>query len=82
MPRSIRLSKAKHVSSTRKPARHRISIDDELLAEALQLTGASSTRDVIEQSLQLLVRLKRQERLRGVRGRLRWSSDLDLMRRD
>jgi Arc/MetJ family transcription regulator len=40
----------------------RIRIDDELLAEATQLTGASSTREVIEQSLQLLVRAKRQER--------------------
>ena len=45
-----------------KQQRLRIKIDDELLAEAIQLTGASSTRDVIEQSLQLLVRLKRQER--------------------
>jgi Arc/MetJ family transcription regulator len=45
-----------------KQQRLRIRIDDELLAEATQLTGASSTREVIEQSLQLLVRAKRQER--------------------
>jgi len=45
-----------------KQQRLRIKIDDELLAEATQLTGASSTREVIEQSLQLLIRLKRQER--------------------
>jgi len=54
-----------------KQQRLRIKIDDELLAEAIQLTGASSTRDVIEQSLQLLVRMKRQERSCRARGFLK-----------
>ena len=54
-----------------KQQRLRIKIDDELLAEATQLTGASSTREVIEQSLQLLVRMKRQERSCRARGFLK-----------
>jgi hypothetical protein len=60
----------------------RVRIDDAPLCEALQLSSASSTRDVLEQNLQLLVRLKHQEQLRGARGPLRWSSDLAVMRRD
>jgi len=60
----------------------RVRIDNGLLAETMQVTGASSTHEVIAQSEQLLLRLKRQEQLRGARGRLRSSSDLAVMRRD
>ena len=49
------------MSTTLRSTRLRISINTELLAEAMQLCGATSAREVIEQSLQLLVRLKRQD---------------------
>ena len=56
------------MTATLKTTRLRITLNDELLAEAMQLTGRASTREVIEQSLQLLVRLKRQEQLSDARG--------------
>ena len=62
--------------------RTNIVIDDTLMAEALKVTGARSKREVVELGLKTLVRLKRQERLRGLRGKLRWSGDLDAMRTD
>ena len=62
--------------------RTNIVIDDELMAEAQQLTGIATKREVVEQALQLLVRLKRQETVKAWRGRLTWEGDLDTMRRD
>lgn len=59
------------MSSTLRSTRLRISIDDALLAEAMQIYCATSVREVIEQSLQLLVRRKRQEPLRDARGFLK-----------
>ena len=62
--------------------RTNIVIDDNLMAEALKVTGARSKREVVELGLKTLVQLKRQERIRGLRGKLRWSGDLEAMRTD
>lgn len=62
--------------------RTNIVIDDELMQQALELTGARTKREVVELGLETLVRLKRQERLKGLRGALRWEGNLDAMRRD
>ena len=62
--------------------RTNIVIDDELIAEAMRLSGARTKREAVERSLRLLVQLKRQERLRGARGKLQWIGDLEAMRRD
>jgi len=62
--------------------RTNIVIDDELVAEAQRLTGISTKRGVVEEALQLLVRLKRQEAVKAWRGKLPWDGDLETMRRD
>jgi len=62
--------------------RTHIVIDDQLLAEALKLAGLRTTREVVEASLRLMVRMMRQERIRGASGRLTWNGDLEAMRRD
>jgi len=62
--------------------RTNISIDDELIAEAMKLSGARTRREAVEDSLRLMVLLKRQERIRRARGKLKWVGDLDVMRRD
>jgi Arc/MetJ family transcription regulator len=59
-----------------------VVIDDTLMERALTLSGLQSQREAIEEGLRLLVRLKEQERLRTVRGKLRWEGDLGAMRRD
>jgi hypothetical protein len=48
----------------------------------MRLSGARTKRQAVEDSLRLMVRLKRQERIRSRRGRLPWKGDLDEMRRD
>ena len=60
--------------------RTNIVIDDALLAEALSCTGLSTKKAVIEEALRTLVRLKGQEQVRALRGRLRWEGDLQVMR--
>ena len=62
--------------------RTNIVIDDQLMAQAQQLTGCKTKREAVEVALRLLVRIKQQERIRTARGKLRWEGDLEGMRRD
>lgn len=62
--------------------RTNIDIDDALMADALELGGFKTKKDAVEEALRLLVRTRRQGRIRRLRGRLRWEGSLDEMRRD
>lgn len=62
--------------------RTNIVIDDELMNEALALSQLKTKRAVVETGLKLLIQMKKQERIRDFRGKLRWDGDLDEMRRD
>jgi len=62
--------------------RTNIVIDDQLMSEALRLSGAPTKRRLVEDSLKLMIQLKRQERVRAARGKLKWSGNLEAMRRD
>ena len=59
-----------------------IVIDDDLLGKAMRATGSKTKREVVDLGLAALVRLKEQEEIRGLRGRLRWTNHLREMRRD
>lgn len=50
------------------------------MQQAQACTGLRTKRETVEAALQLLVRLKEQERIRAARGKLRWEGDLDAMR--
>ena len=60
--------------------RTNVVIDDELMADALESTGLNTKKAVIEEALRTLVRLKRQERVRSLRGKLQWEGDLNMLR--
>lgn len=60
--------------------RTNIDIDDKLLSDAMKATGASTKREVVELGLASLVKLKKQERVKKLRGALRWEGDLASMR--
>ena len=62
--------------------RTNVVIDDQLMQDALQLSGLRTKKAAIEAGLRLLVQLSRQERVKDFRGRLKWSGDLDKMRTD
>lgn len=57
-----------------------ISIDDQLVNEALAVTGLTTQEEVISLGLQTLIYLNRQSKIRGFRGKLKWDGDLDEMR--
>ncbi len=61
--------------------RTNIVIDDKLMAQALKLGGYRTKRRAVEEGLRLLVRLRRQERARRLRGKLDWQGSLDELRR-
>jgi Arc/MetJ family transcription regulator len=57
-------------------------IDDLLMADALQATGAKSKREVVELGLKTLLMLKQQENIKAFKGKLKWEGDLEQMRID
>jgi len=62
--------------------RTNIVIDDNLMKETLQLTGLRTKREAVELGLRTVVRLRKQERIRRFRGKLKWQGDLNAMRSD
>ena len=62
--------------------RTNIVINDQLMQDALSLTGLSTKRDVVELALKTLVQLKKQTRVRALRGKLDWEGDLGWSRLD
>lgn len=60
--------------------RTNIHLDERLVRRAAQLTGLKTKRAIVQQSLELLVRLKEQEKIRRYRGKLRWRGDLSKSR--
>jgi Arc/MetJ family transcription regulator len=59
-----------------------IVIDDQLMAEAMKASGHRTKRAVVEEALRLLIRLKRQEQILSLRGKLKWEGDLEASRLD
>ena len=56
-----------------------MELDDKLIEDAMSCSGATTKREVIENALRLLVRLKSQEDVRSLRGQLHWTGDLETM---
>lgn len=62
--------------------RTNIEINDELMKETLKITGLKTKREVVDRALRELLRLKKQEGLRKLRGKVQWEGDLEAMRLD
>ena len=62
--------------------RTNIVIDDKLMADAFKATGLQTKREVVEEGLKSLIRLKKQADIRSLRGKLKWEGDLEDMRSD
>lgn len=59
-----------------------IDIPEDLLAEAMRLSGAKSKTSTIILSLQELINRKKIDKLRAMRGTVSLDIDLDALRRD
>jgi len=60
--------------------RTNIVIDDQLMDDALKLTGLKTKREAVELGLKTLISLRKQEDIRKFRGKLKWEGNLDDMR--
>ena len=60
--------------------RTNIVLDDDLVAKARRLTGLKTKRAVVEEGLRTLIRLREQEKVRQLFGKLNWDGDLKAQR--
>ena len=57
-----------------------IIIDEQLIADALKVTGLKTKKEVIEMGLKTLIDFKKQEQIKQFKGKLIWEGDLEEMR--
>lgn len=62
--------------------RTNIVIDDTLMDLALKTTGLKTKKEVVEEALKILIKVKKQSQLKSLRGKLTWEGDIDTMRTD
>ncbi len=60
--------------------RTNIVIDDDLMTNALKITGFKTKRDVVEEGLKLIILRQNQQAIRELRGKIKWEESLDEMR--
>jgi len=61
--------------------RTNIEIDDNLMRQAMRSAKTKTKRETVEAGLRTLVRLKKQEGIRRLRGKVHWEGNLGEMRR-
>jgi Arc/MetJ family transcription regulator len=54
-----------------------IDLDDDLVEEAMRLSGLRTKKPVVEEALRQLIRLQRQAEIRTLRRKLKWEGNLE-----
>ncbi|MCR9017044.1 type II toxin-antitoxin system VapB family antitoxin [Aquiflexum gelatinilyticum] len=62
--------------------RTNIEIDEELMNEAMKLSGLNTKKATVEAGLKLIISLKNQEKIKQLKGKLKWEGNLEKMRLD
>ncbi|MGE0393082.1 MAG: type II toxin-antitoxin system VapB family antitoxin [Vicinamibacterales bacterium] len=62
--------------------RTNIDIDDDLVREAMRASGATTKRAAVEQGLSMLIQVRGQCAIRQLRGKVKWTGDLNASRLD
>ena len=57
--------------------RTNIEIDDELIQKALRLSGLKTKRAAVEAGLRMLIRVREQEEILKLAGKVHWQGNLD-----
>jgi Arc/MetJ family transcription regulator len=57
--------------------RTNIEIDDALMRKALKVCGLRTKRAAVEAGLRMLIRVKEQERMLRLAGKVHWTGNLD-----
>jgi Arc/MetJ family transcription regulator len=58
-----------------------VDVEADLIARAMRKDNSETNREVVEEALKTLARLRAQESLRSLRG-IGWTGDLEAMRTD
>lgn len=61
--------------------RTNIVIEKDLIEEAKNLTDLPTMKAVVDEALRTLIRLKKQEKVLALRGKIRWEGNLEELRR-
>ncbi len=57
--------------------RTNIVLDDELIAEAAQLTGIKTKKDLVHEALRTLIRVRKRKSLLELQGKIAFAPDYD-----
>ena len=60
--------------------RTNIVIDDDLMKQALSLSGSKTKKETVEEGLRLLIAQKKKIKIKKMKGKLNWEGDLEEMR--
>lgn len=60
----------------------RIDIDNDLIAEAMRVTGIKTKREVVDTALRTLARLEKRRSILELEGAIEWQGDLDALRQN
>jgi Arc/MetJ family transcription regulator len=60
--------------------RTNIDIDDDLMREAMRVSGEKTKRSAVERGLRLLIETRAQSGIRRLRGKVKWAGDLNASR--
>ena len=60
--------------------RTNIVLDEDLIREAQKLTALPTKKAVVDEALRTLIRLKKQETILSLRGKIHWRGDLNSSR--
>jgi Arc/MetJ family transcription regulator len=60
--------------------RTNIVLDEKLIEQARRLTDLPTKKAIVDEALRTLIRVKKQERILSLKGKIRWEGDLDQSR--
>lgn len=62
--------------------RTNIVIDDQLMDNAISVSGFKTKKETVEDALRLYIKIKDQREILRYKGKIEWEGDLESMRRD
>jgi Arc/MetJ family transcription regulator len=65
----------------RQAVRTNIEIDDEIMRDALRVSGLKTKRAAVEAGLKALIRLNKQKKILDLVGKVHWEGNLDESRK-
>lgn len=61
--------------------RTNIEVDDNLMTSAINITGIKTKKGVVEYALKEVIDLHKRRAVLGLKGKVKWTGDLDAMRK-